>query len=239
MDLRPLICEDAICEEKSKISIRNILEATGASPEEAEQASIIIQSAFRGHYERMSLSEAQGKIQWQRAVANTLNILKKAGATQTEIAKAARHVKFAYRGYYNRRNQKIDPLEDEPLKKDERILEPVEAFQAVAWMDVMYEDSGLEMQKANEAATIIQKAFKRYRAKKQKYDLQQLETTSTMVADAVVDKVHQKIFEKITSRKDIPEEYGTREEMMYMKFPDDEKEEEEEVEEEEGGCNYC
>lgn len=45
--------------------------------------------------------------------------------------------------------------------------------------------------------------------------MQQLETTSTMVADAVVDKVHQKIFEKITSRKDIPEEYGTREEMMY------------------------
>lgn len=47
-------------------------------------------------------------------------------------------------------------VEDEPLKKDERILEPVEAFQAVAWMDVMYEDSGLEMQKAHEAATIIQ-----------------------------------------------------------------------------------
>lgn len=47
-------------------------------------------------------------------------------------------------------------MEDEPLKKDERLLEPVEAFQAVAWMDVMYEDSGLEMQKANEAATIIQ-----------------------------------------------------------------------------------
>lgn len=46
--------------------------------------------------------------------------------------------------------------------------------------------------------------------------MQQLETTSTMVADAVVDKVHQKIFEKITSRKDIPKEYGTREEMMYM-----------------------
>lgn len=38
-----LIVLDAICEEKSKISIRNILEATGASPEEAEQASIIIQ----------------------------------------------------------------------------------------------------------------------------------------------------------------------------------------------------
>lgn len=51
------------------------------------------QAAFRGHYERMSLSEAQGKIQWQRAVVNTLDILKKAGATQVEIGKAARHVK--------------------------------------------------------------------------------------------------------------------------------------------------
>lgn len=46
--------------------------------------------------------------------------------------------------------------EEEPFKKDERILEPVEAIQAVAWMEMMYEDSGLTIEKANEAAMIIQ-----------------------------------------------------------------------------------
>ena len=44
--------------------------------------------------------------------------------------------------------------------------------------------------------------------------MQQLVTTQTMVAEAVVDTVHRKIFEKVTSRPDIPTEYGTREEMM-------------------------
>lgn len=46
--------------------------------------------------------------------------------------------------------------EKAPLKKDERILEPVEAVQAVAWMEMMYQDSGLTLEKANEAAAIIQ-----------------------------------------------------------------------------------
>lgn len=46
--------------------------------------------------------------------------------------------------------------EETPLKKDERILEPVEAVQAVAWMEMMYQDSGLTLEKANEAAAIIQ-----------------------------------------------------------------------------------
>lgn len=35
-----------------------------------------------------------------------------------------------------------------------------------------------------------------------------------MVADAVIDKLHQKIFEKVVMRNDIPVEYGTREEIV-------------------------
>ena len=129
--------------------------------------------------------------------------------------------------------------EKEPPKKDERILEPVEAVQAVAWMEMMYNDSGLMLEKANEAASIIQvlarndsflllscpllptvfllvsqRAYKKYRANKHGYEVQQLETTKTMVTEAVLDTVHRKIFEKVISRDDIPEEYGTREEMM-------------------------
>lgn len=44
----------------------------------------------------MVLNEAEGKIQWQRAVVNTLDILRKAGATQAEISKAARLVKVIF-----------------------------------------------------------------------------------------------------------------------------------------------
>ncbi|XP_076647147.1 uncharacterized protein LOC143355864 [Halictus rubicundus] len=151
------ICEDKTCDERSKVSIRSILEATGSTREDADRAATVIQAAFRGHYQRMISSEVQGKVQWQRAVANTLEILRKAGATQAEISKAAKHIKFAYRGYYIRRNQRMDaPETEEELKKDMRILEPAEAIQAVAWMEMMYNDSGLTMEKANEAAMVIQ-----------------------------------------------------------------------------------
>ncbi|XP_076766903.1 uncharacterized protein LOC143433452 [Xylocopa sonorina] len=217
VDTRPVqICEDRTCDDQSMISVRSILEATGATREDAERAATVIQAAFRGHYERMVLNEAHGKVQWQRAVMNTLDILRKAGATQAEISKAARHVKFAYRGYYTRRNRRIEApeAEEEPLKKDERILEPTEAIQAVAWMEMMYEDSGLTLEKANEAASVIQRAYKKYRTRRRCYDVQQLETTKSMVAEAVLDEVRHQIFEKVISRKDIPDEYGTREEMM-------------------------
>jgi len=41
--------------------------------------------------------------------------------------------------------------------KDEiDIKEPAKTVQAVAWLDSMYEDSGLTMSQANKAATIIQ-----------------------------------------------------------------------------------
>ncbi|XP_071856976.1 uncharacterized protein [Bombus fervidus] len=206
---------DPTCDEKSMISIRDILEATGAVREDAERAATVIQAAFRGHYERMVLSEAEGKIQWQRAVANTLDILRKAGATQAEISKAARLVKVIFLSLTRRYLLMFAAgTEEEPLKKDERILEPVEAVQAVAWMEMMYQDSGLTLEKANEAAAIIQRAYKEYRARRRCYDVQQLVTTQTMIAEAIVDTVHRKIFEKVTSRPDIPTEYGTREEMM-------------------------
>lgn len=45
---------------------------------------------------------------------------------------------------------------EEEYEKDERILEPAEAIQAVAWMEMMYEDSGLTLEQANDAAIVIQ-----------------------------------------------------------------------------------
>lgn len=44
--------------------------------------------------------------------------------------------------------------------------------------------------------------------------MQQIETAKTMVAEAVLDNVHQKIFTKVTSLDDIPKELGDRMEMM-------------------------
>ncbi|XP_076664975.1 uncharacterized protein LOC143367235 [Andrena cerasifolii] len=224
IDVQPVqICEDHTCEERSMVSIRSILEATGSTRKDAQHAATVIQAAFRGHYERMALNEAQGKIQWQRAVTNTLDILKKAGATQAEISKAAKHIKvFAYRGYYARRNQKMGILififladADEELdRKDERTLEPTEAIQAVAWMEMMYKDSGLTMERANDAASVIQGAYRRYRARRDSYDVQRLESTKSMVVEAILDTLRHRVFEKVTSRDDIPKEHGTREELI-------------------------
>ncbi|KAG7198042.1 hypothetical protein KM043_016267 [Ampulex compressa] len=193
---------DETCDERSKVSLRNILQATGATEEDAERAATIIQTAFRGHLERMALEESQGIIQWQKAVGNTLSILKKAGVSRTEITKATSLIKFAYSGYYTRRNRKIQHLDQEldEIDKDEAI----QTIQAVAWMEMMYEDSGLTMQRANEAALVIQGS----------YDVQKLESTKSMVVEAILENLRLRLFKKVMSREDIPEEYGTRDDMI-------------------------
>ncbi|XP_076230959.1 uncharacterized protein LOC143177071 [Calliopsis andreniformis] len=44
--------------------------------------------------------------------------------------------------------------------------------------------------------------------------MQRLESTKSMVVEAIVDTLRQRVFDKVTSRKDIPQEYGTQEEMV-------------------------
>lgn len=44
-------------------------------------------------------------------------------------------------------------------KKNNEVLDPRETIQAVAWMDMMFQDSGYTREKANEAATIIQASY--------------------------------------------------------------------------------
>jgi len=46
--------------------------------------------------------------------------------------------------------------QEEEKRSEVDIIEPREAVQAVAWLDMMYEESGLTPMRANEAASIIQ-----------------------------------------------------------------------------------
>ncbi|XP_014486678.1 PREDICTED: uncharacterized protein LOC106750693 [Dinoponera quadriceps] len=150
------VCDEATCEEQSRVSLQGILRATGASVEQAERAAKIIQTAFREHYERMLLNESQGVIQWQRAAARTLEILRKAGASQAEASNAAVSIQAAYRGYYTRRNLKIKMKAQEEKESEVGTIEPTETIQSVAWLDMMYEESRWTLKKANEAAIVIQ-----------------------------------------------------------------------------------
>lgn len=47
-------------------------------------------------------------------------------------------------------------MQEEEKESKVDIIEPREAVQAVAWLDMIYEESGLTLKRANEAATIIQ-----------------------------------------------------------------------------------
>lgn len=134
----------------------------------------------------MLLNESRGMIQWQRAATRTLEILRKTGASQAEASKAAILIQATYRGYYTRRNlvkikmrkviliapsvfrctlvfqiyswplaEAMQPQEEEK-RNEVDMIEPKEAVQAVAWLDMMYEESGLTPMRANEAASTIQ-----------------------------------------------------------------------------------
>ncbi|XP_029659067.1 uncharacterized protein LOC115233004 isoform X3 [Formica exsecta] len=205
---------DDTCDEQSRISLQCILQATGTPLEQAEKSAIIIQAAFRGHYERMLLNESRGMIQWQRAATRTLEILRKAGASQAEASKAAILIQATYRGYYTRRNIKMKmtttQLQEE---KEDDVIESRDTIPAVAWLDMMYEESGLTQTRANEAASIIQKAYRQYRQKKNNYNTPRIESTRSLVAEAIVKNLHQKVFDEIKNREDIPTEFSNRKDL--------------------------
>ncbi|XP_011692809.1 PREDICTED: uncharacterized protein LOC105452946 isoform X2 [Wasmannia auropunctata] len=177
------VCDDATYDERSKVSLQSILQASGVPLEQAEKYATIIQAAFRGHYERMQLNESRGMIQWQRAATRTLEILRKAGASQAEASKAAILIQATYRGYYTRRNLK---MKMKPVPQEvEDSIEPREAVQAVAWLDTMYEDSELTPMKA---ASIIQKAYRRYHEKKNGSN-RLIESTKSAVPEAMYEEL--------------------------------------------------
>ncbi|KAL6435861.1 hypothetical protein ACFW04_005615 [Cataglyphis niger] len=216
------VCDDGTCDEMSKISLQNILQATGTSLEQAEKSAVIIQAAFRGHYERMLLNESQGITQWQRAAMRTLEILRKAGASQAEASNAAILIQATYRGYYTRRNLKLKMMstqEENTAEEDdvenEDTIKPKDTIQALAWLDMMSEESGLTQTRANEAATIIQRAYRRYRQRKNNYlsNNPRIESTRSMVAKAIVKSLHQKVFDEIMNRENIPTEFGSRKDL--------------------------
>ncbi|KYM96237.1 PREDICTED: uncharacterized protein LOC108779634 [Cyphomyrmex costatus] len=210
------VCDDTTCDEKSKVSLQSILQATGVSLELAEKHATIIQVAFRGYYERMLLNESRGMIQWQRAATRTLEILRKAGASQAEASKAAVLIQATYRGYYTRRNLKIkmQAMQPQEEKKGSEIdmIEPKETVPAVAWLDTMYEESELTPMKANEAASTIQKAYRRYRERKSNSE-PPIESTKSAVVEAILKNLHQKVFDEVMTRADIPVEFGNREDL--------------------------
>ncbi|XP_019886903.2 uncharacterized protein LOC105278505 [Ooceraea biroi] len=211
-------------------AIVGILHRSGLSLEQIICAAPRIQAAFRGHYERMLLNESQGLVQWQRAATRTLEILRKAGATQAKASRAAILIQATYRGYYTRRNLKmkmmqaatayspeqkkdeVDVIEPEEKKDEVDMIEPEEIVQAVAWLDTIYEDSGLTLPRAHEAASIIQKAYKQYHQKKSD-NVPREESTKSMVAGALIKDLHERIFDEVMRWEEIPTEFGNREDL--------------------------
>ncbi|XP_032685363.1 uncharacterized protein LOC116850800 [Odontomachus brunneus] len=164
----------------------------------------------------MLLNESQGVIQWQRAATRTLEILRRAGASQAEASNAAVLIQATYRGYYTRRNLKMKTMTtmlQEEKESEVDTIESTRTIQSVAWLDMMYEESGLTLMRANEAATVIQRAYKRYRTRKNKHNVSRLESTKPMVVEAIVKNLHQRVLDGVVSCANIPAEFGSREEL--------------------------
>lgn len=58
----------------------------------------------------------------------------------------------------------------------------------------------------------MQKAYKRYRARKND-PLPRQESTKLMVAEAILKNLHEKVFDEVMSRADIPAEFGNRDDL--------------------------
>lgn len=122
-----------------------ILRKAGASQAEASRAAILIQATYRGYYTRRNLKMKMSKklldlISTFRHITNiSSKLLSQLFVVQKE-----------------KEDEKKKEEKEKEKENDVDMIEPRETIQAVAWLDMMYEDSGLTQTKANEAASIIQ-----------------------------------------------------------------------------------
>lgn len=59
----------------------------------------------------------------------------------------------------------------------------------------------------------LQRAYKRYRSRRNTYNVSRLESARPMVAEAVLKNLHRRVLDGIVSRANIPAEFGSREEL--------------------------
>ncbi|KAL0111929.1 hypothetical protein PUN28_013264 [Cardiocondyla obscurior] len=217
------VCDDATCDERSEVPLQSILMATGV-PLERKKHAAIIQAAFRGYYEKTLLNEPRDIIQWQRPSARILEILRKTGASEA-----------TYRGYYTRRNLRMktskitgimQSREEEKGNKVD-VIEPAK-HKEVTWLNTTYKESETSMtslvsMRENEAAFIIQKAYRRYRQKRDNFGLSidkteqdQLKPTRLMTMEYILNNLHQKVFDEVMARTDIPVEFDNQENLTEI-----------------------
>ncbi|XP_070521670.1 uncharacterized protein [Cardiocondyla obscurior] len=218
------VCDDATCDERSEVPLQSILMATGV-PLERKKHAAIIQAAFRGYYEKTLLNEPRDIIQWQRPSARILEILRKTGASEAEASKAAVLIQATYRGYYTRRNLRMKTKEEKGNKVD--VIEPAK-HKEVTWLNTTYKESETSMtslvsMRENEAAFIIQKAYRRYRQKRDNFGLSidkteqdQLKPTRLMTMEYILNNLHQKVFDEVMARTDIPVEFDNQENLTEI-----------------------
>ncbi|XP_018054696.1 PREDICTED: uncharacterized protein LOC108691455 [Atta colombica] len=214
LDMRATqVRDDTTYDEKSKISLQSILQAMEIPLEQAEKHATIIQTAFHGHYERMLLNEPYGIIHWQGAATRTLEILRKVGASQAEASKATILIQATYRGYYTRKNlkMKMQAVQSQKEEKRSEVDMKVESKED-AWLNMMYKESGLTPMRADKAASIIQKAYRRYRERKNN-SKSPVESTKATVTEDILKNLNQKVFDEVMTRADIPAEFGNQEDL--------------------------
>ncbi|XP_034940712.1 uncharacterized protein [Chelonus insularis] len=145
----------------SEISIQRILETTKTTREEAHEAAIIIQTAFRSYRERVLSHKAKKNgVQWQQEVANTREILRKTGISSKEL------------GYHDNpltRSRQMDLNKngngrEEAIKNKYSGLE--ERIGSLTRFNVVHRNDGIDAKRLNQAAIIIQSAFREYQTRK-------------------------------------------------------------------------
>ncbi|XP_011311661.1 uncharacterized protein [Fopius arisanus] len=208
------VCVDADCNEDNELTIRRIVEDAGVTLEVAERAAIIIQKAFLQHYKRITQSELTGEASWKLAIMSTIDILRKVGLSEREAMKTAQSIESKYQDYYTKgsRMKSYDAAKNEGNAKENEFSQTNESIQAVALLNMMYDDSGISGEQANRAATIIQRAFRKYRSRKNS-SLHPSVSTGTLAAREILDNLHQRIFDKVLSGEAIPDEFGTIQEI--------------------------
>lgn len=103
---QPVVCsEDKTKEVEDANVVFEIMNEAAISPEVSEEASKIIQDAFRSYKETREKEKEllSGVVDWRVAARSAIRLYRNTGVTNEEAHRAATLIKAAYKGYYTRR----------------------------------------------------------------------------------------------------------------------------------------
>ncbi|XP_014300378.1 uncharacterized protein LOC106694238 [Microplitis demolitor] len=178
------------------------------------------ESAFRNYRQRMIDNVVNNKIPEQNATINRIESPRNSGDSSKEVKEVITLIKPAYQRYFSNESDKIEYKVDERNEKNVVIKKEFSQLDKNIHASVSFNIIPKYRDKidvdANQAALIIQRAFRRHRTRRNLSKSKSSMSTNSVVVGAILNNLNSRIFEKILLRENISKKFHSQDKIARV-----------------------